>query len=432
MGAANAAWAATRGSPADAVAARDVHLPLRSVNAAAEGEARTGPRQRTGPLAGVRVVELAGIGPGPYACMMLADMGADVIRIDRPTPVALAPSNDPMLRSRRSLALDLKRRAAVEVLLKLVDRADVLIEGFRPGVAERLGFGPELCLRRNERLVYGRITGWGQTGPLAQAAGHDINYLALSGLLNQIGTREGKPIAPLNVVADYGGGGLLLAFGVVCALNERARSGRGQVVDTAMVDGAASFLATSLCLQSRGQWRDAPGSNFLTGAAHFYDTYRTRDGRWVAVGSIEPQFHALLIERLGLDPAEFAQGVGFESSPYDELVDEVWPRLRAKLAQAIGARTRAELEALFEGSDACVTPVLDIGEAQRHPHNVARGVFVEIDGMVQNAPAPRFSRSAPDLPAPPRPAGADADDVLAELGYAAADIDGLRRDGALP
>ncbi len=389
------------------------------------------PAAASGPLAGVRVVELAGIGPGPYASMMLGDLGAEVIRVERPGSVPAA-QQDPTLRNRRSLALDLKNPAAVDVLLRLVERCDVLIEGYRPGVAERLGLGPDVCLRRNPRLVFGRITGWGQTGPLSPRAGHDINYIALSGLLHQVGPRGGKPVPPLNVVGDYGGGGLLLAFGVVCALLERGRSGRGQVVDAAMVDGAVSFLAATIGLRGMGLWRDAPGANFLTGAAHYYDTYETRDGKWVAVGAIEPQFHRPMLERLGLDPAEFRGGEGFAGAPYDELVDEVWPTLKARLAEAIRRHTRDELERLFEGVDACVTPVLDLDEAARHPHNVARGAYVEVEGVMQNAPAPRFSRSAPATPRPPRRPGEDAAELLAELGYDTGEIERLRRSGALP
>jgi alpha-methylacyl-CoA racemase len=383
-----------------------------------------------GPLAGVRVVELAGIGPGPYACMMLADMGADVVQVRRPGD-ASDIGLDPMMRSRRCLALDLKSAAAVEVVLRLVDRADVLIEGYRPGVVERLGLGPDICCVRNPRLVYGRITGWGQHGPLAARAGHDINYLALSGLLHQIGPQGGKPVPPLNVIADYGGGGLLLAFGILCALQERQTSGRGQVIDAAMIDGAASFLATSLALRAQGVWRDAPGENFLSGAAHYYDTYATRDGRWVAIGAIEPQFHALLLDRLGLDPAEFAVGVGYAAASYQDSVEKVWPELKARLAAAIARHTRDELQALFEGIDACVTPVLSLEEAMCHPHNVARKVFIDVEGAPHNAPAPRFSRTPPSTPRAPQHGPDAAAAVLAEAGYDPAEIDEMRRDGVV-
>lgn len=384
----------------------------------------------TGPLAGLRVVEVAGIGPGPYAAMMLADLGADVLRIDRPGGSSSA-STDPTLRNRKIIRLDLKRHEALEILLRAIERADVLLEGFRPGVAERLGFGPELCLQRNPRLVFGRITGWGQIGPLARMAGHDINYIALSGLLHQVGQRGGKPVPPMNVVGDYGGGGLLLAFGVLASLFERQHSGLGQVVDAAMIDGAVSFLAATFALREAGCWRDAPGENFLTGAAHYYDTYETRDGRWVAIGSIEPQFHALMLERLGLDPAEFLAAQGFDAEHYDRLVDELWPAMKKRVAAAVAGFTRDELDELFEGTDACVTSVLDLDEAAAHPHNRSRETFVEVNGMTQNAPAPRFSRSVPRAPRPSAVDNEHTDAVLADLGYATSAIDKLRRDGVL-
>ncbi|MCC5810898.1 MAG: CoA transferase [Ectothiorhodospiraceae bacterium] len=382
-----------------------------------------------GPLAGLRVVEIAGIGPGPYAAMMLADLGAEVLRIDRPgsSPSATA---DPTLRNRKVLRLDLKRLDGVEILLRAVDRADVLLEGFRPGVAERLGFGPDVCLQRNSRLVFGRITGWGQSGPLARTAGHDINYIALTGLLHQVGEPGGKPVPPMNVVGDYGGGGLLLAYGVLAALFERQTSGLGQVVDAAMIDGAASFMAATFALREAGCWRDAPGKNFLTGAAHYYDTYETSDSRWVAIGSIEPQFHAQMLERLGLDPGEFASAQGFDADGYDRLVDEIWPVMKRRVAAAVARHTRDELAELFAGTDACVTPVLSLDEAAAHPHNRARRTFVEIDGVTQNAPAPRFSRSVPDAPRPPSREPSQTEAVLAELGYDTAAIETLRRDGA--
>jgi alpha-methylacyl-CoA racemase len=371
-----------------------------------------------GPLVGLRVIELAGIGPGPYAGMLLGDLGAEVIRIERPGAGAPHPA-DPTLRNRRTMVLDLKNPAAIEVVLRLVERSDVLLEGFRPGVAERLGVGPDVCTRRNSRLIYARITGWGQEGPLARAAGHDINYIAMTGLLHQIGDRHGKPVPPLNVIGDYGGGGLMVAFGIVCALFERARSGKGQVVDTAMIDSVISFMAPLIGLRNQGHWLDRPAANFLSGAAHFYDTYETRDGKWVAVGAIEPQFHRMLLEKLGLDAAEFAAGVGFESRPYEELVGQVWPGLREKLAVAVKRHTRAELESLFASSDACVAPVLSMEEAPRHPHNVARQAFIEVGGVLQNAPVPRFSRSHSSAPVPPKSADADTADILRELGLSA-------------
>lgn len=384
-----------------------------------------------GPLSGLKVVEIAGIGPGPYAGMLLADLGAEVTRVGR-IGMDEHGAGDPTLRNRRSITLDLKHPDAVEVVLRLVERSDVLLEGFRPGVAERLGIGPDVCCTRNPRLVYARITGWGQQGPLAQTAGHDINYIALSGLLHQIGNRDGKPVPPLNVVGDYGGGGLMAAFGILAALFERERSGRGQVVDTAMLDSSVSFMAAMIGLRSQGCWRDSTGANFLSGAAHFYDTYPTRDGKWLAVGAIEPQFHAVLLEKLGLDPQDFAAGVGFSPGPYDDLVDHVWPALKAKLAAAIARHTRAELEQLFAGTDACTTPVLSLDEAARHPHNVARSAFIQVDGVTQNAPVPRFSRTTAAQPRPPSTPGEHAAAILAELGYGGDDISSLRQRGALP
>ena len=373
-------------------------------------------RLRAGPLQGLQVVEVAGIGPGPYAGMLLADLGAEVIRVVRPGSDEAA-GLDPTLRNRRSVVLDLKQTGAIDALLRLVERSDVLLEGFRPGVAERLGFGPEVCQQRNPRLIYARITGWGQEGPLAKSAGHDINYIALTGMLHQIGSIDGKPVPPLNVIGDFGGGGLMVAFGIVCAVHERSRTGKGQVVDAAMIDSVASFLTPIMGLHHQGLWRDTTAGNFLSGGAHFYDTYRTRDDKWVAIGSIEPQFHELLLRGLNLDPTDFAIGVGFSQRPYEELVTEIWPKLREKLAAAIAQRTRAELEDIFEGSDACFTPVLSMHEAMKHPHNTARQTFIEVNGVTQAAPVPRFSRSVPDMPQPPRPAGADTRAVLLELGY---------------
>ena len=384
-----------------------------------------------GPLHGVRVIEIESIGPGPFVGMMLADMGADVVRVERPGPdPSAAASTDPSLRSRRSIVLDLKCADALPVLMRLIKSSDVLIEGFRPGVAERLGFGPEACARENSRLVYGRITGWGQTGPLAKVAGHDINYLSLTGILHQIGTPGGKPVVPLNAIADFGAGGMLLAYGVMCALFERERSGKGQVVDAAMIDGVLAFMAAYIGLQSAGLWRDETGTNFLAGGAHFYDTYQTGDGKWVAVGAIEPQFHALLLRKLGLAPEEFSAGEGYgDRSSYGHRVQTIWPALKLKMAEAIRRFTRAELEAMFDGVDACLTPVLGMNEAASHPHNVVRRSFITVGGIVQNAPAPRFSRSAPAQPCAPRPPGSDTREVLAEAGYSDADFERIRALG---
>ena len=382
-----------------------------------------------GPLAGLRVIEVAGLGAGPYCGMMLADMGAEVVRVERmPLLPIRSALPDPLARSRRSVALDLRKPTGVEALLKLVDGADALFEGFRPGVAERLGFGPEVCLGRNPGLVYGRMTGCGQEGPLAHAAGHDINYIALAGALHSIGPAGGKPVPPLNLVGDFGGGGLLLAFGVVCALLERQRSGQGQVVDAAMLDGAASMMAMFCGFRAMGMFDDATGSNLLGGAAHFYDTYETADGKFVSIASIEPEFYERLIDRLGLDRGRFAPH-GFRLGPMDAAK---WTELKAELAEVFRGRTRDEWCALLEGTDVCFAPVLGLSEAPAHPHNAARGTFVEIEGLVQNAPAPRFSRSAPGTPRPPRPQGADTRAVLAEAGYDDAAVAALEEAGVIP
>lgn len=368
-----------------------------------------------GPLAGVKVLEVGGIGAGPFCAMMLADMGAEVVRIERHRAAADAPPElDPLLRSRRSVTLDLKAPGEVQKLLRLAARADVLLEAYRPGVAERLGFGPEVCLERNPRLVYGRMTGWGQSGPLAQAAGHDINYIALSGLLHLIGVRGGKPVPPLNVVGDFGGGGLLLAFGVVCALLEAQRSGRGQVIDAAMLDGAASFLGMFFGFRARRGSSERPGEEPLAGAAHYYDTYETQDGRYIAIAPIEPQFYAELVERLGLDRQRFGSaGYPHEDAHTRELV---WPQLKAQLAALFRTRTRTQWCELLEGTDVCFAPVLTPSEAPGHPHNAARGTFTSVAGVVQAAPAPRFSRTAAPAPQPPRRAGEDTEQVLRDWG----------------
>jgi alpha-methylacyl-CoA racemase len=379
-----------------------------------------------GPLDGLRVIELASIGPGPMCAMLLADLGADVIRIDRVEPsglgVPMQPRFDVAGRGRRSVALDLKRESGRDAALRLIVRADVLIEGWRPGVAERLGLGPDVCAARNPGLVYGRMTGFGQTGPLSQAAGHDINYIALVGALHAIGPAQGKPVPPLNLVGDYGGGALYLAFGLMAALFERQRSGCGQVVDAAMVDGASSLLSIFHGLQAAGQWDDGRrGANLLDGGAPFYDTYATSDGRHVALGALEPKFFAELAQRVGLDAR-------FVKRQYDR---RLWPELREALSTIFITRTRAEWSDLLEGSDACFAPVLSLTEAPGHPHARARGAFIEIGGVLQAAPAPRFSRSAVESPKPTPAAGAHSDAVLTEAGFAADEIEALRRSGAL-
>lgn len=375
-----------------------------------------------GPLAGLRVVEFAGLGPGPFAAMVLADMGADIVRVDRVgAAAALGLKYDVLNRGRRSIALDLKRPEAVEAALRLVERADALIEGFRPGVMERLGLGPDICLARNPRLAYGRITGWGQAGPLAHAAGHDINYIALSGALHAIGTEEGGPAVPLNLIGDFGGGGMLLAFGLVCAVLEARDSGKGQVVDAAMTDGAAALMAMIYGMAGNGQWTDRRQGNLLDGGAPFYGTYRCADGKWVAVGALEPQFYALLLDALDLaDPAFRTQS--------DR---SMWPKLRTALADAFARRTRQEWCEALQGSDACFAPVLDLTEAPPHPHNASRGTFVERDGVVQPAPAPRFSRTAAELRGPPPRPGEHGSQILAEHGFGSAEIQALQASGAL-
>lgn len=340
-----------------------------------------------GPLKGIKVIEMAGIGPAPFCAMLLADMGAEVLRIERKGMDALLAVRT-LNRGRRRVALDLKDPAAVRTVLALAAKADGLIEGFRPGVMERLGLGPEVCLERNPRLVYGRMTGWGQNGPLASAAGHDINYIALSGALHAIGSTGGPPLPPLNLVGDFGGGGMLLAFGLVCALLEAQASGQGQVVDAAMTDGAALLMAAVYDLHSQGRWRDQRGSNLVDGGAYFYGTYECKDGKWVAIGSIEPKFYAQLLEYCGITDPEFQH-------QWDQ---EQWPHLKAKLGEIFKSKTRAEWCTLLEGTDACFAPVLDLHEAPVHPHNQARRTFVEAGGVVQPTPAPRFSRTIPDIP----------------------------------
>ncbi|WP_026926143.1 CaiB/BaiF CoA transferase family protein [Granulicoccus phenolivorans] len=359
-----------------------------------------------GPLAGLRVVELAGIGPGPHAAMVLADLGADVVRIDRPVPPgAEAGPVDWLLRGRRSVAADLKSPADRDLVLDLIERADVLIEGFRPGVAERLGVGPEDCRVRNPRLIYGRITGWGQEGPRAHTAGHDLNYLSLTGGLYAIGRRGERPVPPLNLVADIGGGSLMLLIGVLAALLERGRTGRGQVIDAAMVDGTATVLQLVLGWRGMGLWGDERGTNLLDGGAPFYDTYACAGGGYVAVAALEPQFYAELLAGLGLAPGDLPE----RDDPAN------WPDLRAVFTAAFAARSREEWTAVFAGTDACVTPVRSFAEAAEDPHLAARGSLVEWGGVSQAAAAPRFSEHPePAVPTPPPAPGADTAAVLAD------------------
>jgi alpha-methylacyl-CoA racemase len=350
-----------------------------------------------GPLTGIKIVELTGIGPGPMCAMLLADLGATVLRIDRPEPSDLGVPRplryDLLLRGRRCLALDLKHPGGKALALRLIERADALIEGFRPGVTERLGLGPEDCLARNPRLVYGRVTGWGQEGPLALAAGHDLNYIALAGAVHAFGRQGQPPTPPLNLIGDFGGGALYLAFGVVCGILEAQRSGRGQVVDAAMVDGAASLMTSFFGMMAAGLGSHERGTNTLDTGSHFYEVYECADGRWISVAAIEGKFYAELLRRLDIDPA---------TMPSQQMDREHWPEAKARLAALFKTRTRDEWCAVLEGTDACFAPVLTTDEAPYHPHNKMRQTFVEIDGIVQPTPAPRFSRTIPDMPIPPQ------------------------------
>ncbi|MDA7418987.1 CaiB/BaiF CoA-transferase family protein [Xenophilus arseniciresistens] len=375
-----------------------------------------------GPLAGLRVVEMAGLAPGPFAAMMLADMGAQVLRIDRPDPAARAMPQQFWFtdRNRRSIALDLKHEEGAALARRLIGQADALIEGFRPGVMERLGLGPDACLALNPRLVYGRMTGWGQEGPLAQAPGHDINYIALAGALDAIGPAGGAPVVPLNLVGDFGGGGMYLAFGIACALIEAARSGKGQVVDAAMVDGAASLMTYFYSYLAGGKWQGR-GQGTLGGAAPHYGVYETRDGKYISIGSAEPKFYAELLRATGLDQEELP----------DRADPAQWPALRERLSAVFRTRTRDEWDALLGRSQVCFAPVLDLREAAAHPHNVARQTFVEIDGHLQPAPAPRFSRTPSARPQPGVAPGVDVQAALEGWGLSGEDIGALAARGVV-
>lgn len=376
------------------------------------------------PLSGYKVLELGGIGPGPFAAMLLSDLGAEVVRIDRPPAGGLGEHQqhrlDLLLRGRRSIALDIKQDSGRDVALALIDQADVLIDPFRPGVAERLGIGPDTCLPRNGRLVYARMTGWGQTGPWASVAGHDLNYVALAGPLAAMGRSDSPPPPALNLVGDFGGGGMLLAFGIVAALVERHRSGEGQVIDAAMLDGTATLFASIVGFMNMGVWTDERESNFLDGGAHFYDSYETSDGRFVTVGAIEPQFYRRLLELLELDPSEWPQN---ERSR--------WPVLKGRLRNLFRTRTRDEWCRLLEGTDVCFAPVLTLAEAVEHPQIAARATYVEIDGTVQPAPAPRFSRTPGAIQGPPCAPGEHSREVLRDWGFDSERIQGLLRAGTV-
>jgi len=377
-----------------------------------------------GPLAGTRIIEMKGLGPAPYAGMLLADLGAEVIVVERSTKphgIGNPAASDPNARGKKSIALNLKSAEGVEALLKLVETADGLIEGFRPGVAERLGFGPDVCLQRNPKLVFGRMTGWGQTGPLAQAAGHDINYIALTGSLAAIGPAE-KPVPPLNLVGDYAGGSMFLIMGMLAGFLHAKNTGVGQVIDAAIADGSASLCAVLYALSGVNAWTNTREANLLDGAAHFYDTYETLDGKFVSIGSLEPQFYALLVEKANVDPDIFKP----------QMDQSQWPKLKEHLKGVFKSKTRDEWCEIMEGTDVCFAPVLDYLEAPSHPHNQARNSYIEVGGAVQPNVAPRFSVSVPQQPSQGVNEGADTDSVLAGIGLSEDDIAALRASGAIP
>ncbi len=375
-----------------------------------------------GPLNGIKVVEVGGLGPGPFCAMMLSDMGAEVIRVVRKGEVPMIDQKYEVLhRGRKSVAIDLKNPEGIEAVLRLIEKADALQEGFRPGVMEKLGIGPDVCMKRNPRLVFGRMTGWGQEGPLANASGHDINYIALSGALNAIGRPGEKPVLPINLVGDFGGGGMFLAFGMACALLEAQKSGKGQVVDAAMVDGTATLMAIFFGLNNAGLWKEK-GTNMLDGGAYFYDTYETADGKYITIGSIEPKFYA-----------ELKKYAGLESDPdfQNQMDINRWPELKGKIAKVFKTKTRDQWCELMEGTDVCFAPVLSMDEAIVHPHNVARNTFVDVDGIIQPGPAPRFSRTKCQIQNPPPDLGADTETALVEWGFSENDLEKLKATGAI-
>ena len=378
-----------------------------------------------GPLKGIKIVEFGGIGPPPMCAMLLADMGADVLRIDRLQSSGLGlpvpPKFSVMDRSRRSVAIDIKKPEGTQAVLRLLDDADALIEGFRPGVMERLGLGPEVCLARNPRLVFGRVTGWGQTGPLSHAAGHDLNYIALTGAAHAIGRRDQIPTPPLNLVGDFGGGGLYLALGIVAGLVEAQRSGHGQVVDAAMVDGAASLMSSLFGLYANGMITNNRGENILDSGSHFYDVYETADGKFISIASIEAKFYAELLQRIGLEN---------EALP-DQMDQKHWPELKERFVKLFRTKTRDEWCKILEGTDVCFAPVLNYDEAPHHPHNKARDAFVEVEGVMQPAPAPRFSRTASQVQRPPAAPGEHTEEGLLDWGFSREEIEGLREAGVI-
>ena len=374
-----------------------------------------------GPLKGLKIIEMAGIGPGPFCGMVLADLGAKIIRVDRASAIGTGSKQDAANRGKKSIAVDLKSEEGVEVVLKLVETADAIFEGFRPGVMERLGLGPDVCSKRNERIVFGRMTGWGQEGPLANAAGHDINYISLTGALAAIGRPGSPPVPPLNLIGDFGGGGMLLALGLVAALLEAKESKKGQVVDAAMTDGSALLMTMIYTMQSSGMWKTSMGSNLLDGGSHFYDTYECKDGKFISLGSIEPQFYALLCQIAELDESIFGNQMSRDS----------WPEQKEAIKKIILDKTRDEWCELMEGTDVCFAPVLDMSEAPKHPHNVERKTFIDLEGVTQPAPAPRFSRTEPEVVSSPSVVGEHTDEVLTSIGFSDEDINTLKTSGAV-
>ena len=374
-----------------------------------------------GPLKGLKIIEMAGIGPGPFCGMVLADLGAEIIRVDRASAIGTGSKQEPSNRGKKSIAVDLKAKEGVEVVLKLVETADAIFEGFRPGVMERLGIGPEVCLARNDRIVFGRMTGWGQEGPLANAAGHDINYISLSGALAAIGRPGSPPVPPLNLIGDFGGGGMLLALGLVAALLESKESKKGQVVDAAMTDGSALLMTMIYSMQSSGMWKTTMGSNLLDGGSHFYDTYECKDGKFISIGSIEPQFYALLCQIAELDEKVFSK----------QMSRDLWPEQKEEIKKIFLNKTRDEWCELMEGTDVCFAPVLDMSEAPQHPHNKERKTFIDLEGVIQPAPAPRFSRTEPEVVSSPSIVGEHTNEVLSSIGLSEEDISTLKTSGAV-
>ena len=374
-----------------------------------------------GPLKGLKIIEMAGIGPGPFCGMVLADLGAELIRVDRASAIGTGSKREPSNRGKKSIAIDLKSKEGVEIVLKLVETADAIFEGFRPGVMERLGLGPNVCLERNERIVFGRMTGWGQEGPLAKSAGHDINYISLSGALAAIGRPGSPPVPPLNLIGDFGGGGMLLALGLVAGLLESKESKKGQVVDAAMTDGSALLMTMIYSMQSSGLWKNSLGSNLLDGGSHFYDTYECKDGKFISIGSIEPQFYELLCKIAELDDSVFS----------NQMDRQFWPEQKKVIKEIFLNKTREEWCALMEGTDVCFAPVLNMAEAPLHPHNIERKTFIELEGVTQPAPAPRFSRTNPEIVSSPSLVGEHTDEVLKAIGLNEEDINSLKTSGAV-